>query len=78
MYYDPNRTVGDVINTMTQDQKDTLCYFVGKALKERVKPPKYYAIETFNDEQLKVFYYLVGTALEEQDMSILEIVKGDN
>lgn len=79
MYYDPNRTVRDVINTMTQEQKNTLYYHIGMALKETIKiESPCAAIETFNEEQQKVFYYLVGTALEEQDMSILEIVKGDN
>ena len=71
-------TVRDIINTMTQEQKNTLYYYVGIALEEKVKF-KYpcAAIESFDDNQKKVFYYLVGCALEKEFNSI-EIVKGDN
>lgn len=72
-------TVKDVIDTMTQEQKNTLYYYyVGIALEEKVKF-KYpcAAIESFDDNQKKVFYYLVGCALEKEFNSI-EIVKGDN
>ena len=73
-------TVGDIINTMTQAQKNTLCLYVGAALKDKtkVKPP-YAAIESFDENQKKVFYYLIGCALEKEiDLDTLEIVKGDN
>ena len=61
--YDP--TVRDVINTMTQAQKNTLCLYIGAALRDKtkVKPP-YASIESFDEKQKKVFYYLVGCALE--------------
>lgn len=74
-------TVGDIINTMTQKQKkNTLYYYVGMALHEKVKF-KYpcAAIESFDDNQKKVFYYLIGCALEKEfDSETLEIIKGDN
>ena len=64
---------------MTEAQKNTLYYYIGKALSEKVEIQSPLAsIKSFNDEQQKVLYYLVGTALVEHDMSILEIVKGDN
>ena len=73
-------TVGDVINTMTPEQKNTLYYYVGKALMERVKiKSPCAAIESFDDNQKKVFYYLVGCALDESlKNDTLEIIKGDN
>ena len=78
---DKDLTVRDVINTMTREQKNTLYYYVGRALKEKVKyNPPYADIKSFNKDQEKVFYYLVGCALEkefENDV-LLEIVKGDN
>lgn len=73
-------TVEDIINTMTQEQKNTLYYYVGMALKEKTKF-KYpcAGIESFDDNQKKVFYYLVGCALEEElKDNVLEIIKGDN
>ena len=73
-------TVKDILDTMTQAQKNTLYYYVGTALKEKVKF-KYpcAAIESFDENQKKVFYYLIGCALEEElDLETLEIVKGDN
>lgn len=73
-------TVRDVLDTMTQAQKNTLCLYIGAALKDKtkVKPP-YAAIESFDDNQKKVFYYLVGCALEKElDLGTLEIIKGDN
>ena len=73
-------TVKDILDTMTQEQKNTLYYYVGIALKEKVKF-KYpcAGIESFDKNQKKVFYYLVGCALEKElDSEILEIVKGDN
>ena len=71
-----DRTVADVIETMTKEQKNTLYYYVGKALSLKIKYGNCADIGSFNDEQQKVFYYLVGSALE--DASVLEIVKGDN
>lgn len=73
-------TVRDVLDTMTQEQKNTLYYYMSMALKERVKIKSPCAsIESFDDNQKKVFYYLVGCALEKElDSDILEIVKGDN
>ncbi len=73
-------TVRDIINTMTQAQKNTLYYYVGMALKEKVKyKPPHVAIESFDENQKKVFYYLIGCALEKEiDLGTLEIVKGDN
>lgn len=73
-------TVRDVLDTMTQEQKNTLCYYIGMALKEKIKI-KYpcASIESFDDNQKKVFYYLVGCALEKElDLGTLEIIKGDN
>ena len=57
-------TVGDVINTMSDEQKNTLCFYISAALegKEMSKPP-YAAIESFDENQKKVFHYLVGIAL---------------
>lgn len=74
-----NLTVGDIINTMTQAQKNTLYLYIGMALRDKtkVKPP-YAAIESFDENQKKVFYYLVGCALEKElDLGTLEIIKGD-
>lgn len=73
-------TVRDILNTMTQAQKNTLYLYVGRALRDKtkVKPP-YAAIESFDENQKKVFYYLVGCALEKElDLGTLEIIKGDN
>ena len=73
-------TVKDILDTMTQEQKNTLYYYIGKALRERVmiKSPCA-AIDSFDDNQKKVFYYLIGCALEKElDLGTLEIVKGDN
>ena len=73
-------TVKDILDTMTQEQKNTLYYYVGMALEERVKF-KYpcAAIESFDENQKKVFYYLVGCALNENlKNDTLEIIKGDN
>lgn len=73
-------TVRDVLDTMTQEQKNTLYYYMSMALKGKVKIKSPCAsIESFDDNQQKVFYYLVGCALEKElDSDILEIVKGDN
>lgn len=73
-------TVKDILDTMTQEQKNTLYYYVGMALKEKVKiKTPCAAIESFDENQKKVFYYLVGCALEKElDSDTLEIVKGDN
>jgi hypothetical protein len=73
-------TVKDILDTMTQEQKNTLYYYVGMALKEKIKF-KYpcAAIESFDENQKKVFYSLVGCALEKElDLGTLEIVTGDN
>lgn len=72
-------TVRDILNTMTQAQKNTLYLYVGRALRDKtkVKPP-YATIESFDENQKKVFYYLVGCALEKElDLGTLEIIKGD-
>lgn len=73
-------TVKDILDTMTQAQKNTLYYYVGKALEEKVKiKSPCAAIESFDENQKKVFYYLIGCALEKElDSETLEIVKGDN
>lgn len=72
-------SVKDVINTMTTAQKNTLCLYVVAALKEKVKTkPPYATIESFNEDQRKVFYYLIGVAfvLDRSCKSdILEIIK---
>lgn len=72
-------TVKDILDTMTQAQKNTLYYYVGMALKEKIKyNPPHADIESFNDVQQKVFYYLIGCALEQElDSDTLEIIKGD-
>lgn len=73
-------TVKDILNTMTQAQKNTLYLYIGAALRDKtkVKPP-YAAIESFDENQKKVFYYLIGCALEKElDLGTLEIIKGDN
>ena len=72
-------TVKDVLDTMTQEQKSTLCFYMRMALNEKTKyNPPYADIESFNEDQKKVFYYLVGCALEKStDLGILEIVKGE-
>ena len=70
-------TVKDVINTMTDAQKNTLYLYIGAAIREKVKTkPPYAAIESFNEDQRKVFYYLIGVALDKfYESDILEIVK---
>ena len=70
-------TVKDVINTMTDAQKNTLYLYIGAAIREKVKTkPPYAAIESFNEDQRKVFYYLSGVALDKfYESDILEIVK---
>lgn len=71
-------TVKDVINTMTQAQKNTLYFHMEMALNGRAKyHPPYAGVITFNDDQKKVFYYLVGCALE-KELDSIEIIKGDN
>jgi len=74
-------TVKDVIDTMTDAQKNTLYFYVTAALKEKIKvEPPYAAIESFNENQKKVLYYLIGVAIDESCKSddILEIVKKEN
>lgn len=58
-------TVGDVIETMSDAQKNTLYFYINAALKgkEKTKPP-YAAIESFDENQKKVLYYLIGIALD--------------
>lgn len=70
-------TVRDVINTMTDAQKNTLYFYIGAAIREKVKiKPPYAAIESFNEDQKKVCYYLIGVALDKFYKSdVLEIVK---
>jgi hypothetical protein len=70
-------TVRDVINTMTDAQKNTLYFYIGTAIREKVKiKPPYAAIESFNEDQRKVFYYLIGVALDKfYESDVLEIVK---
>ena len=70
-------TVKDIIDTMTTAQKNTLCLYVGATIKEKVKAkPPYAAIESFNENQRKVFYYLIGVALDKScESDILEIIK---
>lgn len=71
-------TVKDVINTMTQAQKNTLYFHMEMALEGKAKLNAPYAsINSFDDNQKKVFYYLVGCALE-KELNSIEIVKGDN
>ena len=72
-------TVRDILNTMTQEQKNTLYYYMKKALKEKTRwNPPYASIESFDENQKKVFYYLVGCALEKGfNDDVLEIIKGD-
>ena len=73
-------TVKEVLDTMTPAQKNTLYFHVGMALNEKIKyNPPYADIESFNEDQKKVFYYLIGCALEKDlDSETLEIIKGDN
>lgn len=74
---DEDLTVGEVIDTMTTAQKNTLYFYVGVILKGKVvtKPP-YAAIESFNENQRKVLYYLINCALDESNKpDVLEIVK---
>lgn len=70
-------TVKDVIDTMTTAQKNTLYFYIRNALKEKVKvKPPYAAIASFNENQQKVFYYLIGVALDKSYKSdVLEIIK---
>ena len=71
-------TVADVINTMTKEQKYTLRFYIGQASREKIKNiPKCADIESFDENQLKVFYYLVGAAIEKtvNKDDILEIVE---
>lgn len=71
-------TVKDVINTMTQAQKNTLCFHMERALNGKAKCNLPYAsIGSFDDNQKKVFYYLIGCALE-KELDSIEIIKGDN
>jgi len=74
---DKELTVKDVIDTMTTEQKNTLYFYIGLVLKEKIKvKPPYAAIESFNENQRKVFYYLIGAALDKAyKTEILEIVK---
>ena len=78
---DKDLTVKDILDTMTQAQKNTLRLYIGAALRDKtkVKPP-YAAIDSFDENQKKVFYYLIGCALERSQSlnEVLELVKGDN
>lgn len=71
-------TVKDVIDTMSGEQKNTLYFYINAALKgkEITKPP-YAAIESFDENQKKVFYYLVGTALDESHFNKEEVSDGN-
>jgi hypothetical protein len=72
-------TVGDVLKTMTDEQKNVLYYYICSALKKKVKiTSRFVSLDTFNDDQKRVFYYLIGRALDEPDDKILEIVKRGN
>lgn len=77
---DEELTVKDVINTMTTEQKNTLYFYIACCLKEKIKvKPPYAAIESFDENQLKVFYYLIGAALDKAwETEILEIVKEES
>lgn len=70
-------TVRDVINTMTDAQKNTLYLYIGAAIREKVKiKPPYATIESFDENQRKVFYYLIGVALDKfYESDVLEIIK---
>lgn len=75
-------TVRDVINTMTQAQKNTLYLYVGNTIwgdKTKVNPP-YAAIDSFDENQKKVFYYLIACASKKElDSDTLKtIMEGDN
>ena len=72
-------TVKDVIDTMTQEQKNTLCFYIRQAFDGKVKMDEKLAnIESFDKDQQKVFYFLVGCALEKSiDLGVLEIVIGE-
>ena len=73
-------TVKDILDTMTQEQKNTLYYHLGMVLHEKIEyNPPYADIKSFNENQIKVFRYLIGCALEKElDLDTLEIVKSDN
>lgn len=71
-------TVKDIIGTMSDAQKNTLCLYMRSAYglgKIKCKPP-YAAIDSLNENQKKVFYYLIGTALDKScTPDVLEIIK---
>lgn len=72
-------TVRDVINTMTQAQKNTLYLYVGNTIwgdKTKVKPP-YAAIDSFDENQKKVFYYLIACA-SERERDWFRYIKNNN
>lgn len=58
-------TVGDVIDTMSDEQKNTLYFYISAALKGKgIAKHPCAAIESFDENQKKVFYYLIGIALD--------------
>lgn len=70
-------TVKDVIDTMTNEQKNTLYFYINAALKgKKITKSPYADIESFDENQKKVFYYLIGAALDKScTPDVLEIVK---
>lgn len=63
------RTVRDVYNGLTEGQKHTLHYLVGRALEDGKDPTRHSKSEdlyaSFTNEQKQVLHYLVDQALKE-------------
>ncbi len=65
-------TVGDVLNTMIEEQRTVLCSAMGYAITGfeiplRLKLKIQDLIDGMNENQKKVFYYLVSIALDKHD-----------
>lgn len=70
-------TVGDVLNTMLEEQKTILYAAMGYAIKGEEIPPRVRLkildlIDGMNDNQKKVFYYLLSKALDKKDKETAE------
>lgn len=67
------KTVGSVIETMTETQKKALYYHVGCAI-EGVPPTNLVLMEqiyTMNDDQTTVLFYLVNEARKNYSLEIV-------
>ena len=59
------KTVKEVIDSYTDDQKEILYYMAGKALEMEYISKAIEVVNQMNDAERSVFWYLVGCAIED-------------